>query len=104
MKTLGLFLCGLLLSVVPCLAQTPAPAPATPSPLFSQTTAAVAIRIGGQTVVGADVIGAFNLTNNIILESDNVLAPSNDFQGYYGGVRYNVNSLLKNVLAKTNIS
>lgn len=93
------------LLLVVCLFASPLFAQdAAPQPLFSQTTSAVAIRIGGQTVVGADVIGAFNLTKNIILESDNVLAPSNNFQGYYGGVRYNVNSLLKNVLAKTNVS
>lgn len=66
------------------MAQT-APAP---QPIFSISTQAVAVHIGGQTVPGTDAVGSFNLTPNVQLQSDNILAPSNNFQAYLGGVKY----------------
>jgi hypothetical protein len=79
---------------------TPPPAP---SPLFSVSTQAVAIRIGGQTVPGVDAIGQYNLTKSLVLQSDNILAPANDLQAYLGGVRYNLDQYLNKYLSKTNI-
>ena len=82
------------------MAQTPTP---TPTPLFSVSTQAVAVRIGGQTSPGTDAIGAFNLTPNWQLQSDNVLAPAINFQGYYGGVKGYL-SFLSKALAKTSLA
>lgn len=93
-----LLLCFLLGGVA--MAQTPAPAP---QPIFSISQQAVGIRIGGQTVVGSDSIGSFNVTKNVQLQSDNLLAPANNYQGYFGGVKYHL-SFLDNQLAKTNLS
>ncbi len=88
-----------LLFAVPCFAQTnPAP-----TPLFSVSTQALGLRIGGQTVAGTDAIGSFNLTPNLQLQSDNILAPANDFQGYFGGVKYYAPFLAK-PFAKTSLS
>lgn len=75
----------------------------TPAPLFSVSTQAVALRIGGQTVAGTDAIGSFNLTPNLQLQSDNVLAPANNYQGYFGGIKYYA-SFLSKPLAKTSLS
>lgn len=91
-KLLILFL---LLSTA-TLAQTPSPA--TISPLFSVSTQAVAVRIGGSTQPGTDAIGAFNLTPRLQLQSDNILAPGINLQAYLGGVKYQfpwLDSLLK---------
>lgn len=79
--------------------------PPTPSysPLFSVSTQAVAVRIGGQTSPGTDAIGSFNLTPNWQLQSDNVLAPGINFQGYYGGVKGYL-SFLSKALEKTSLA
>ena len=71
------------------------------TPLFSVSTQAVAVRVGGQTQPGTDAIGTFNLTKNVAIQSDNILVPAINLQAYLGGVRYNIN--LKKVVAKTNI-
>lgn len=78
---LALFLCG------SAQAQTQAP----PTPMFSVSTQAMALRIGGQTVPGADAIGTFTLIdkneNLIQLQTDNILAPAINLQAYLGGVK-----------------
>lgn len=81
-------------------AQTPAPAP---TPLFSVSTQAVALRIGGQTVAGTDAIGSLNLTPNLQLRSENILAPANNFQSYMGGAAWYAPFLSK-PFAKTTLS
>lgn len=73
------------------------------SPMFSVSTQAVALRIGGQTVPGTDMIGSYNLTPRLQLQSDNILAPANNYQGYFGGVKYQF-SWLDKTLAKTSLS
>jgi hypothetical protein len=75
----------------------------TPSPLLSASTQAVAIRIGGQTVPGTDLVGSFNLTTNWLLETHNILAPSINFQRYTGGVK-TYPAFLAKPLAKTSLS
>lgn len=95
-----------LMLVLGAMAQPATPAPTTPTnpsggPLFSVSTQAVALRIGGQTVAATDLIGSFYLTNHIVLQSDNLLAPANNLQGYYGGIRYNFS--LNSLVGKTNI-
>jgi hypothetical protein len=96
----------LLFLLAPALAMaqtvTPPPEPA-PIPLFTVSTQAIAVRIGGQTVPGVDAVGTFNLTKNLVLQSDNILAPANDLQAYLGGIRYNLDSLLNKYVAKTTI-
>ncbi len=72
-------------------------------PLFSVSTQAVGVRIGGQTVVGTDEIGNFNLTPNLQLRSENILAPANNLQAYLGGVSYYAPFLSK-PFEKTNLS
>ena len=74
-----------------------------PTPLFSVSTQAVALRIGGQTVPGTDAVGQFNLKPTLLLKSDNLLAPSNNFQGYYGGLR-DYPSFLAKPFANTSLS
>lgn len=79
-------------------AQTPAP-----QPIFSISTQAVALHIGGQTVAGTDAVGSFNLTPNVQLQSDNILAPANNFQGYFGGAKWYAQFLSK-PFEKTSLS
>jgi len=96
----------LLFLLVPVLAmaQTTTPPPAAaPIPIFSVSTQAVAVRIGGETLPGTDIIGSFNVTKNVILQSDNILAPGNNLQAYLGGVRYNLDTVLNKYIAKTTI-
>ena len=90
-----------LLFCAPLFAQTTTPAPS--SPMFTATTSAVALHLNGQTVAGTDASVSFALTNNIIVASENVLAPSLNFQGYYASARYNLATLLGKSIAKTNI-
>ncbi len=90
----------LVLLLLPGLASAQA-APA--EPIFSTSAQAVAVRIGGSTSPGTDVIGSFNLTPSLLLQSDNILAPAINFQGYYGGVKYFAPFLAK-PLAKTTLS
>lgn len=73
------------------------------SPLFSVSTQAVAVRIGGQTQPGTDAIGSLNLTKNLQLQSDNILCPGINLQAYLGGVKY-YPSLFTKPLAKTTLS
>lgn len=88
-----LLLLFLLLSV-PTMAQ---------EPLFSVSTQAVAVRIGGSTQPGTDAIGSFNLTKNLQLQSDNILCPGINLQAYLGGLKYYAPILAK-PLAKTSLS
>lgn len=82
------------------MAQTPA---STTSPLFSVSTQAVAVRIGGSTQPGTDAIGSFNLTPRLQLQSDNILAPGINLQSYLGGVKYQF-SWLDSLLKKSSLS
>jgi hypothetical protein len=96
---LALFLCG------SAKAQTTAPAP---TPIFSVSQQAVALRVGGQTIAASDSIGAYTLLSDskigmIQLQSDNLLAPGVGLQGYLGGVK-SYPAFLSNLFAKTNLS
>src|SRR5579864_5726689 len=105
MRTFLATLALLLFSAIPAIAQTPTPAPApAPQPIFSCMSAAVALHLNGVTNAGADATCSFNLTNNFIISSDNILVPAINFEGLYAGVRYNINSLLSKQLSKTNVS
>jgi len=90
-----------LLFALPLAAQTTTPPPSIP--VFSVSTQAVAIRLGGQTVAGTDLIGSYNLTPNLLLQSDNILAPSINLQSYLGGIKYYAGFLAK-PLSKTNLA
>src|SRR5260370_7618625 len=59
------------------------------TPMFSVSEQAVGVRLGGQTVVGSDSIGSFTLLSDskvglIQLQSDNLLVPAINLQGYLG--------------------
>lgn len=77
--------------------------PTEPTPLFSVSTQAVAIRIGGQTVPGTDAVGSFNLTPRLQLQTDNTLAPANNLQQYVAGPKY-YPSFLEKPFAKTSLA
>jgi hypothetical protein len=87
-----LFLCSTL------YAQTNTTAPL---PIFTLSSQAMAIGLAGQTTPATDIIGAFSVTNGLILQSDNILAPGINLQAYLGGARYNIS--LANIIAKTKI-
>lgn len=80
-------------------------------PAFSQVTPktnSVNINIGasalgltgGNSVPGTDIIASINVKGNLLLRSDNILAPGAGFQGYFGGVQY---PFLTSQIAKTNL-
>lgn len=97
-----LLLCFLLGGVA--MAQTQPSQPVNPpTPLFSVSQQAMGVHIGGQIVAASDSIGSFNLTPNLQLQSDNILAPENGLQAYLGGIKYYA-SFLSKPLAKTSLS
>ena len=96
MKNLILFLALSFASAA--LAQTPPP---PPSALFSCSTDAVAVRIGGQTNPGTDVGCSFNVKSTFAVESHNLLTPGNGAQDYLGGVSWTPN--ISSLVTKTNI-
>lgn len=104
MKLLTLILAALLLSALPAIAQQNPPSTPAPQPVFSCMTSALVLRLAGTSNPGTDATCSFNLTQNFLLSSDNILAPGINFQGFFGGARYNVNSLFKKALGKTTIS
>lgn len=85
MKRIVVVLGLLLLAATVASAQTDGP---TNAGKFSITANAVALPGGGQTVAATDVGGTFAVTNHLSFRSDNLLAPANDLQGYFGGVQY----------------
>ena len=73
---------------------TPAPAPTNPfANTFNLTVTPIVLPGNQQTVAGAMIGGTFNLTPNVALRETNLLAPGNNFSGYYGGVNYNIPKL-----------
>ena len=69
----------------PALAQTPAPPPVT---TFSLTSTALALPGGKSTFAGTDAGMTFTPTPNFDLREDNIVAPSGNFLGFYGGFNY----------------
>jgi len=91
-KTTTLLLSILVLASVassqtttPTTTPTPTPTPVT-IPLFATGTTVTALHLAGTTNPATDLYGQYHLTNNIVLRTDSLLAPGNNFQGYYGGV------------------
>jgi hypothetical protein len=83
---------------------TPAPDPAqNAAPQFSISSGPASIQLGGQSVAATDVVGSFAVTKSVTLETDNIVAPALNFQGYYGGAKW-YPSFLTKALAKTNAS
>jgi hypothetical protein len=84
-----------------CFAQQPAPNPSTESPTFTINASVLG---GGQNLGAATDIGAsFAVTKNWYLRSDNIIAPSVNTQGFFGGVQYNLPQLA-NLLKNTNLN
>lgn len=103
MKKLAI-LCALFLyaSCVPAQTATPAPAPApvvAPTTTFSITSQAVALPGGEQTVAATIVGGTYAVTTNLSIRNDNLMAPGNGLQAYFGGLQYYLNAA--KLLAKT---
>lgn len=78
---------------------TPAPAPA--SPLFTASSAAMAIEMNGEYSVASDTTESLNITKSCGISGDELLAPTINLQGYYGGVACTPD--LSALLAKTQI-
>lgn len=73
--------------------QTIANPPPTGTPPSNQSTfslqsQAIAMPGGKQTIAATEVGATFAITKNLSLRNDNILAPGDDLQGYYGGVQY----------------
>lgn len=89
-----------ILFAAACLAQTP-PNPSTESPTFTLNASVLS---GGQNLGAATDIGAtFAVTKNWLLRSDNIIAPSVNTEGFFGGVQYNLPQLA-NLLKNTNLN
>src|SRR6266568_208517 len=78
------------------------------TPMFSVSQQAIGVRLGGQTVVGSDSIGTYTLLKDsklglFQLQSDNLLVPAINLQGYLGGVKA-YPAFLSNLFAKTTLS
>jgi opacity protein-like surface antigen len=89
--------CFVILSALaaPIYAQTAVPAEPAPTETpvsnrgsFSLTAQAVALPGGGQTVAGTLVGGTYAVTPTVSLRNDDLLAPGNNLQGYFGGVQW----------------
>lgn len=100
-KLIGLLLFVLTALAMPAFGQTSAPP--SPTSLFSVSVQPVALRIGGQTVPGTDAVGSFNLTPRLQLQTDNTLAPANNFQQYVAGPKY-YPLFLEKPFAKTSLA
>ncbi len=68
---------------VSAVAQTP-PTPQT----FSLTASAISLPGGGHTVAGTVAGATLNVTQNVALRSDNIIANGSDFKGFFGGFNY----------------
>ena len=95
-------LCLALFSAGSTFAQNPpAPAPVDTTTMFAIASQAVAVRIGGQSVPGTDVIGTYAVTKHVSVRSDNLLAPGNNLQLY--GAGFNWRLPLGGLISKTNL-
>lgn len=65
---------------------TPPPTPAPASPLFTASSAAMAIEMNGQYSVASDTTESLNITKTCGISGDELLAPTINLQGYYGGI------------------
>jgi len=82
-------------------AQTPAP----PLAMFSLTAQPVALPGNHQTVAGTVAGVTFTPTANFDLREDNILAPGQNFQGFFGGFNYRlpaISTKLNNVSPNVN--
>lgn len=100
MKRLSVIVCFLAITAVVGSAQAQQTVP-TNSGKFALTAQAVALPGGGQTVAGTVVGATYAITPKLSLRNDDILAPANDFQGYFGGAQF---WLPIKFLAKTNLS
>lgn len=55
---------------------------------FSLTVQPISLPGGGKTVAGTDAGMTFAPTPNFELRSDNIIAPGQNFEGYFGGFNY----------------
>jgi len=100
MKKLLLFALFLQTSGTAFAQNPPAPAPVDVT-MFSIASQAVAVRIGGQSVPGTDLIGSYAVTKRISVRSDNLLAPGNNLQLY--GAGFDWKPPLSGLISKTTL-
>ncbi len=78
-----LLLAALALLSAPAFAQT-----STPNNTFSVNLSALSLPGGKQTVAATDAGATFNLTQNLQLREDNLIAPASNFQFFGAGFNY----------------
>jgi hypothetical protein len=80
-------------------ANNPASAPAPPSATntFAINASALPLFGNGQTTPATDIGAVFQFTKNALLREENIIAPSVNVGGYFGGIQYQLPaSLFKN--------
>lgn len=82
-------------------AQTADPNPSTAQPTFTLNASVLSMPGNGQTSAATDIGGTFAVTQNLLLRSDNILAPAVNLSAYFGGVQYALPTA--KILAKTNL-
>jgi hypothetical protein len=96
-----------LLSAKPARAQaassptTPTTTSSAPALSFTASSSAIGMRLGGTTAVGTDIGETLAFTKSLSLRGDQILAPTLNFSGYYGGAVWQPD--LTKVLAKTTL-
>jgi hypothetical protein len=78
----------LLILALACAAFPQEPPAQSVTNAFSLTLAPISLPGGKQTVVGTDSGLTFSPTTNFDLREDNILAPGQNFQGFFGGINY----------------
>lgn len=93
-----------LLAVSVAVAQEvtqPPPNPSTNAPSFTLSASVLSLPSGNQTSAATDIGGTFAVTPNLLLRSDNILAPAVNLSAYCGGLEYGLPA--GKILAKTNL-
>lgn len=99
MKTIMLVATLLLASL--SFGQAATPQPATNSTTFTISANVVSLPAGGVTSAATDVGQTFTVTPNLYLRGDEILAPSVNLSGYFGGIQYALPTA--KILAKTDL-
>ena len=101
----SLVFCTILLVSAAMFAQTtPAPESLFNSSTFSLTAAPIALPGGKTTAAGVLAGGTLNVTTNLAIRQSNFLAPSANFNGYFGGFQYSVPALAKWFNSKSSLT
>lgn len=83
------------------LGQTAPPNPPTNAPTFTLSASVLSLPGGNQTSAATDIGGTFAVTPNLLLRSDNIIAPAVNTSAYFGGIEYVLPT--HKILSKTNL-